>query len=238
MNHSASHSTRSKVLLAESEVDLRNLMQDKLERAGFQVVPASTGLQALKRAATEQPDVVVLDLQMAVMGGLEVCRQLRRDQGSRLLSIVMLTPQGQEQGRVQALNAGADVYLEKPLSLRILTSQIRALLRSVRRSTELPEVVRVGDLEIDCIQYTVYRVTEGRKVPLYFSRQEFVLLHFMAAQPEMVFSREMLLSCLWNTEGEIMERTVDVHVWKIRAKLGSAYIETVKGVGYRFRKPG
>jgi two-component system alkaline phosphatase synthesis response regulator PhoP len=148
----------------------------------------------------------------------------------------MLTARSEEEDMVRGLDYGADIYLTKPISVPVLLSQVKALLRGARRYETPPQLLLVHDLEIDRDRYLVYRHENGEETELRLPRKEFELLHFLAAHPGKVFSRQDLLDQVWGRDVYVVDRTVDVHVRKIREKLGNEYIETVKGVGYRFRE--
>ena len=218
------------VLLVDDEPDILDLLSYNLEREGFQVATASNGADALKQAQAHPPDVVVLDVMMPRMDGIETCRRFREDAALRLIPILMLTARGEERDEIEGLDAGADDYLIKPVSPRILVSRVRAALRRTERTeAATTQQLRVHDLLVDRERYVVERGEEVFRMP----RKEFELLYFLASHPGRVFSREELLDAVWGPNVFVVDRTVDVHVRKIREKLGSAYIETVKGVGYK-----
>lgn len=223
------------VLIVDDEDDLVDLLQYNLRRAGFETSVARNGVEALERARAEAPDLVILDVMMPGMNGLEVCRRMRQDAHLRHIPILMLTARTDEADQVRGLDVGADIYLGKPVSVPVLVSQTRALLRSALRSETPPDLLRVHDLEINRDRYLVYRRGEAPE-ELRLPRKEFELLYFLASHPGRVFSRHELLDEVWGRDVYVVDRTVDVHVRKIREKLGSDYIETVKGVGYRFRE--
>jgi two-component system alkaline phosphatase synthesis response regulator PhoP len=218
------------VLLVDDEPDILDLLSYNLEREGFQVATASNGADALRQAQANPPDVVVLDVMMPKMDGMETCRRFREDAALRLIPILMLTARGEERDEIEGLDAGADDYLIKPVSPRILVSRVRAALRRTERTeAATTQQLRVHDLLVDRERYVVERGEEVFRMP----RKEFELLYFLASHPGRVFSREELLDAVWGPNVFVVDRTVDVHVRKIREKLGSAYIETVKGVGYK-----
>jgi two-component system alkaline phosphatase synthesis response regulator PhoP len=229
--------SRPRVLLVDDEEDILELLQYNLEREGFEITLAHDGLEAMELVGGNRPDLIVLDVMMPRLNGLETCRRLRQNERYNKIPVILLTVLGDEQDQVRGLNAGADIYLVKPISPRVLASQIRALLRSARRHESIPDIVHIDDLEIDRSRYLVFRRRAEDRQTLRFPRQQFELLHFLAAQPGKVFTREELLDSLWDREASVIERTVDVHVRKIREKIGSEYIETIKGVGYRFKDP-
>ena len=223
-----------KILVVDDEDDILDLLQYNLEREGFEVYLARDGVEALQRAEAAEPDVIVLDIMMPTMDGLEVCRRLREDAHLRHIPILMLTALGGEEDHVKGLDVGADIYLSKPISVPVLVSQAKALLRTARRTEEPPDRLRIHDLEIDRDRYLVFQGTPEEAEELRFPRKEFELLYFLASHPGKVFTRQELLDHVWGRDVYVVDRTVDVHVRKIREKLGSEYIETVKGVGYKF----
>ena len=229
-------STAPKILIVDDEEDILDLLQYNLAREGFETITAHNGEQALALAEEERPDVIILDIMMPKMDGLETCRRLRQDAELRTTPILMLTARAEEGDHVRGLDVGADIYLAKPVSIPVLLSQTKALLRGARRSETPPERLTVQDLEINRDRYLVFREGERESDPIRLPRKEFELLYFLASQPGKVFSRQDLLDAVWGPEVYVVDRTVDVHVRKIREKLGNDYIETVKGVGYKFRK--
>lgn len=219
------------VLLVDDEPDLVELLGYALEREGFRVLTARDGLEGLRVAEAEHPDLIVLDIMMPRMDGVELCERLREDAALRLTPILMLTARTGERDEIAGLDAGADDYLPKPISPRLFVSRVRALLRRGEREEAASTAhLRAHDLVIDRERYVVTRGEATFRLP----RKEFELLYFLAAHPGRVFTREELLDAVWGTDVYVVDRTVDVHVRKIREKLGSAYIETVKGVGYTF----
>jgi len=228
----------SRILLVDDEEDLLDLLQYALEREGYDVATAQDGLEGLRAAQAARPDLVVLDIMMPRMDGIEMCRRLREDAHLRLVPILMLTAKSDEGDEIEGLDAGADDYLTKPVSPSLLVSHVRALLRrSERTEAALTNQLRFHDLVIDRDRYLVTRLeggVEGEQFRL--PRKEFELLYFLASHPGKVFSREDLLNQVWGPDVYVVDRTVDVHVRKIREKIGSAYIETVKGVGYKLNE--
>jgi two-component system alkaline phosphatase synthesis response regulator PhoP len=222
------------ILLVDDEEDLLDLLQYALAREGYTVFTAADGVEGLRIAQAERPDLVVLDIMMPRMDGIELCRRLREDAHLRLTPILMLTAKSDERDEIEGLEAGADDYLPKPTSPNLLVSRVRALLRrSERTESALTNQLRVHDLLIDRDRYVVTRERVGLEESFRLPRKEFELLYFFASHPGKVFSREDLLNNVWGRDVYVVDRTVDVHVRKIREKLGSEYVETVKGVGYR-----
>ncbi len=222
----------SRVLIVEDERDIRDLVLFHLEREGFQVSSASSGEEALRQVRHASPDIVLLDLMLPAMGGLEVCRKLRQDPATVALPIVMLTAKGDEVDRVLGLELGADDYIVKPFSPKELLARVRAVLRRARPAPGAAAIT-IGALAIDPGTRTV--TVEG--APLTLTHKEFELLSALADAQGRVLSREFLLDRVWgySRAGEIESRTVDVHVRRLRVKLGPEghRILTVKSVGYR-----
>jgi len=223
------------VLVVDDEDDILDLLQYNLEQENFQVVLARDGIEALHKAEEVQPDLIILDIMMPKMDGLAVCRRLRAHAHLRHIPIMMLTARSGEEDHIEGLDTGADMYVAKPISVPVLISQAKALLRGSRRYETSPDQLRAHDLEIDRDRYLVFRGQDKQREELRFPRKEFELLHFLARHPGKVFSRQELLDQVWGPDVYVVDRTVDVHVRKIREKLGDDYIETVKGVGYRFK---
>jgi len=222
----------SRVLIVEDERDIRDLVLFHLEREGFQVSSASSGEEALRQVRHATPDLVLLDLMLPAMGGLEVCRKLRQDPATVALPIVMLTAKGDEVDRVLGLELGADDYIVKPFSPKELLARVRAVLRRAKPAPGAAAIA-IGALAIDPGTRTV--TVQG--APLTLTHKEFELLGALADAQGRVLSREFLLDRVWgySRAGEIESRTVDVHVRRLRVKLGpeGRRILTVKSVGYR-----
>ena len=223
------------VLIVDDEEDIVDLLSYNLKKAGFRISTAADGKEGIERAQADQPDVIILDIMMPRMDGLEACRRIRADAVLRSTPILILTARSEEQDHVESLDVGADIYLPKPISIPVLISQTKALVRQSERSKALPEVLYVHDLRVDRDRYLVYQVVDGNDIEHRFPRKEFELLQYLASHPGKVFSRQDLLDEVWGKDVFVVDRTVDVHVRKIREKLGNDYVQTVKGVGYKFR---
>jgi DNA-binding response OmpR family regulator len=226
----------STILLVDDEDSVQKLLTYPLERDGFRVVQARDGEQALRMFGDERIDLVVLDLMLPKVDGLEVCKRLRADSN---VPIIMLTARGEELDKVLGLELGADDYITKPFSIREFRSRVRALLRRAglpRERAREPETIESGNLRIDPARRTVELAGE----PVQLTYVEFELLAALASEPARVFTREMLLRALWGDSAYREPRTIDVHVRHLREKLERdprepEYIFTVRGVGYRFR---
>lgn len=234
MTQSESRAEAASVLVVDDEVDLLSLVRFNLDRAGYRTLGATDGIEALEKAEKERPDLVILDVMMPGLDGLEVCRRLRSHAVLRTIPILMLTARTAEEDQIRGLDVGADIYLQKPFSIPVLISQVRALLRGARRAEEPPDLLAIHDIEIDRDRYLVYRARGHGRDEIRLPRKEFDLLYFLASHPGKVFTRQQLLDMVWGTDVFVVDRTVDVHVRKIREKIGGDLIETVTGVGYRF----
>lgn len=225
------------ILIVDDEDDILDLLQYNLGQEGFATEVARDGVEALEKARALHPDLIVLDVMMPNMDGIEACRRVRQDAHLRTTPILMLTARTEEEDQVAGLDVGADIYIGKPVSVPILISQTKALLRTARRNETPPDLLSVHNLKVDRDRYLVYQEDEeGSEKEMRFPRKEFELLYFLASHPGKVFSRQELLDEVWGPDVYVVDRTVDVHVRKIREKIGSEYIETVKGVGYRFKE--
>jgi len=226
----------ARILIVEDEPDLRSLLDRHLHRAGHQVMTVGDGLEALERAWREPVDLVLLDLMLPGMDGIEVCRRLKRDDRTNRIPVIMLTARGEPTDRIQGLETGADDYITKPFNLRELMLRISAVLRRSRGEDHPRGIVGYGDLVLDPVARTV----EIGGEPVHLTTREFDLLHYLLTHPNRVFSRSDLLRLVWDYDFEGYDRTVDAHVARVRRKIGEcgAWIETVWGIGYKFRPPG
>ncbi len=224
------------VLVVDDEEDLLSLLEYNLEQEGYNVLLARDGVEAIEQTREHEPDLIILDIMMPKMDGIEVCKRLRKDAHLRTIPIMMLTARTEEEDQVQGLDVGADIYLGKPVSVSVIVSQTKALLRSTRRHADPPDQIKVHNLRIDRDRYLVFQNGEDDEQEFRMPRKEFELLYFLASHPGKVFSRQEILDEVWGQDVYVVDRTVDVHVRKIRQKIGSEYIETVKGVGYRMKE--
>jgi two-component system alkaline phosphatase synthesis response regulator PhoP len=220
------------ILVVDDEPKIVKLARDYLEKAGFQVLTAGDGNTALAMARTEKPDLIVLDLMLPGMDGLDVCRAIRRESD---VPIVMLTARVEETDQVTGLELGADDYITKPFSPRALVARVRAVLRRVRGGVHQPGIVRAGDLEIDLKGHRVQRGAE--EIPL--TRLEFNILAVLAQHPGQAFTRAQLLDRLHGVAYDGYDRSIDAHVKNLRRKLEAdpaepRYVLTVYGIGYKF----
>lgn len=227
--------TGEHILAVDDEEDILELVKYNLERDGFRVTTVASGEKALAAARNEQPDAVLLDLMLPGLSGYEVCRQLKGDPQMRAIPIIMLTAKGEESDIVAGLELGAEDYVTKPFSPKILIARLRAVLRRVKEPTvDEQSQVKIRDLVIDPGRHSVTVGDEN----LTLTHTEFKLLHFLARRPGWVFTRDQLIESSRGENVYVTDRTIDVHVAGLRKKLGKAasYIETIRGVGYRFKE--
>ncbi len=224
-----------RVLIVEDDKDIVELVRYNLEKEGYQPSSSGDGLAALSQVKKAPPDLVILDLMLPKLSGLEVCREIRRDQALNRLPILMLTARGDEADRVVGLEIGADDYVTKPFSPRELMARVKALLRRAEPPGETEKAIEVGELSIDPASYRVLRA--GKPVAL--STLEFRLLYYLAKRPDRVFTRDQLLDAVWGTERFVTPRSVDVYIRRLREKIETdpekpKYLKTVRGAGYMF----
>jgi len=228
----------STVLIVDDEDDILDLLKYNLERIGVTVILARNGIEALEIIEKKELDLVVLDIMMPQMNGLEVCQHIRKYSGQKTVPILFLTARSEEEDHVYGLEAGADSYLSKTYGIDVIMSQIKALLRGSYRIVPGASLFTIHDLEIDRDRYWVFRNTGDQRTQMTFTRREFDLLYFLANSAGVVFTRKKLIKKVWGVKVEVGQRTVDVHVSKLNKKLGkfqnADYIQSVKGVGYRF----
>ena len=217
-----------KILIADDEPDILEIIQYNLQAEGFEVVTARNGNEAIEKAKRTLPDLIILDIMMPGKTGMEVCNLLRQQPAFKNTIIIFLTALSDESSEVKGLESGADDYLTKPIRPKVLVSKVNALLR--RLSKDEPKVLKVGDLEIDREKYMI----NFKGTDIILARKEFELLALLAGKPGKVFLRNEILNTIWGTEVIVGDRTIDVHIRKIRQKLDLDCISTVKGVGYKF----
>lgn len=221
-------SNTKKILIADDEPDILEIIEFNLSGEGYQVITALNGDIAIEKAKKYSPDLIILDMMMPGKNGMEVCEILRSQVAFATTIIVFLTAIKEENTEIKCFDAGADDYIVKPISPKVLTSKINALFR--RLKNDGPSVLVVGDFEIDRDKYHV----KYQQQEIILARKEFELLSLLASKPSKVFLRNEILSTIWGTDVIVGDRTIDVHIRKIRQKLGIDCISTVKGVGYKF----
>lgn len=224
--------SKQTILVVDDEQDLLDLIEYNLRQEGYDVLKAENGRDGIQMAKEHMPDLVLLDIMMPQMDGIEVCDRMREDSTLSHIPIIFLTARSDEKTEIEGLNKGADDFITKPISTTKLVSRIKAVLRRFEETEEKVQKLSVHDLVIDKDRYIVTRGDEEFQLP----RKEFELLYYLASKKGKVRDRQTLLNKVWGDNIYVVDRTVDVHVRKIREKLGDHYIETVKGVGYRFKE--
>ncbi len=219
-----------KILIADDEPDIVEIICFHLEKAGYIVASAKDGSEAIEKAKQFQPDCIILDIMMPKRNGFEVCEYLRSNNEFDNTFIVLLTALNDETSHIKGLELGGDDFVSKPISPKVLVSRINALYRRIQPVSSEKKIIQVKDLIIDATQY---KTSINSKI-FVLAKKEFELLYLLAAQPGRVFLRNEILSQVWGNDVIVGDRTIDVHVRKIRVKLGIDLITTVKGVGYKF----
>ena len=220
--------SKFKILVVDDEPDIIEILQFNLENEGYQVFSAVNGKEALKLAEMHIPHLIILDLMMPVMDGIETCERLRMDKKFNNSLIMFLSARGEDYSQVAAFESGADDYVTKPIKPRILNSKVKALLR--RFKTDFGQILSFENLIIDSEKYIVKVNNKSINLP----RKEFELLFLLASKPGKVFKRDKIMESVWGTDIIVGDRTIDVHIRKLREKLGKNLFRTIKGVGYQF----
>ncbi|MEL0262746.1 MAG: response regulator transcription factor [Flavobacteriaceae bacterium] len=219
-----------KILLVDDEPDVLEILGFNLENEGYQVFKAKDGLGAIKQSEKILPHLIIMDVMMPNLDGIEACEIIRKNDKLQQTVIMFLTARGEDFSYVAAFEAGADDYVTKPIKPKVLISKVKGLLRRFKKSEPQDLVIRIGDLVIDKEEYKVTKNGEAFTLP----RKEFELLFLLASKPEKVFKRDKIMEKVWGSEVVVGDRTIDVHIRKLREKVGDEYFKTVKGVGYKF----
>ena len=219
-----------KILLVDDEPDILEIISYNLSAQGYNVFTANNGLQSIKKAKKEQPQLIILDVMMPEMDGIEACEQIRKIPELQHTLITFLTARGEDYSQVAGFEAGADDYITKPIRPKVLVSRVKALLKRRGITQDTNSIIELGDIVIDKEKHlTTYK---GQEV--IFAKKEFKLLKLLISKPGKVFTREEILEKVWGTDIIVGDRTIDVHIRKLREKLADHYVKTVKGVGYKF----
>ncbi len=220
-----------KILLVDDEQDIIEIIGYNLEKEGYQVITAANGKEAIEKAKKELPQLIILDVMMPEMDGMEACEQIRKIDALQNVVITFLTARGEDYSQVAGFDAGADDYITKPVKPKVLVSKVKALLRRFKKvnDTVLGDILQVGNIEINRDEYKI--MLDGNELSL--PRKEFELLYLLASKPGKVFTREEILDKVWGNEVVVGGRTIDVHIRKLREKVGDDCFKTIKGVGYK-----
>jgi two-component system alkaline phosphatase synthesis response regulator PhoP len=222
--------TKIKILLVDDEPDIVEFLSYNLKKEGYDVLTASNGKDAIEIAKKELPQLIVLDVMMPDMDGIETCREIRDQKGLSEVLIAFLTARSEDYTQIAGFEVGADDYITKPIKPRVFISRIKALLRRLQTSTEHEGNMEFGDVRIDKEKHSVFK--GGQEIAL--PKKEFKLFSLLCSKPGKVFTREYILDQVWGDEVVVGDRTIDVHIRKLREKIGDEYFKTVKGVGYKF----
>jgi two-component system, OmpR family, alkaline phosphatase synthesis response regulator PhoP len=225
-------SKAQKILLVDDEPDILEFLSYNLKKEGYHVITANNGKEGLVTAKKELPDLIILDAMMPEMDGMETCRELREIPELKNVLIAFLTARNEDFSQIAGFESGADDYINKPIKPRVLISRIKALLRrrDMTKNTVSADVIETGGITIDRERYLI--IQNGKEISL--PRKEFELLALLTTKPGKVFTREEILDKVWGGEVVVGDRTIDVHIRKLREKLGDNYFRTVKGIGYTF----
>jgi len=226
----SSENSLYKILLVDDEQDILDFLSYNLKKEGFQVYTALNGKDAITLAKKEIPHLIVLDVMMPEMDGIDTCRELREIANLKDAVIAFLSARNEDYSQIAGFEVGADDYITKPIKPRVFISRIKALLRRHTPEQSIANEVDLGGIKIDKEKYVVYK--DGQEIA--FPKKEFKLLSLLASKPGKVFTREFILEQVWGDEVVVGDRTIDVHIRKLREKLGDDYIKTIKGIGYKF----
>ena len=220
-----------KILLVDDEPDILEIVGYNLSAEGYQVLTAENGIQAVKKAKKEKPQLIILDVMMPEMDGIEACEQIRKNPDLNNTIITFLTARGEDYSQLAGFDAGADDYITKPVKPKVLVSKVKALLRRLKNEEDKNDnIIKINNLIINRDEYKI--VLKGQEIIL--PRKEFELLSLLASKPGKVFKRDEILDKVWGNEVVVGGRTIDVHIRKLREKIGDESFKTVKGVGYKF----
>jgi two-component system alkaline phosphatase synthesis response regulator PhoP len=219
-----------KILLVDDEPDIIEIIRFNLSQEGYQILSASDGLEALKVAEKHLPHLIIMDVMMPNMDGIEACEQLRKDPRFVETIIMFLTARGEEYSYVAAFEAGADDYVTKPIKPKVLTSKVKGLLRRFKKNQKSENRLLFDGLVVDREAYKVILKDQEMSLP----RKEFELFYLLASKPDKVFGRDEIMDKVWGGNVVVGDRTIDVHIRKLREKIGQHYFKTIKGIGYKF----
>ena len=223
--------TSAKILVVDDDPEIVEILKYNLSNSGFEVKVAYNGIQAIKKSKKFNPDIILLDVMMPEMNGIEACTEIRNIDNLKNIQIIFLSARGEDYTQIAAFDAGADDYINKPIKPKILLKKITNIANRLKSSENVETLIKVSDLKINREEYLVTR----NKTEIILPRKEFELLFLLASKPGKVFSRDEIMNKVWGSQVVVGDRTIDVHIRKLREKLGENYIKTRKGVGYKFK---
>ena len=218
------------ILLVDDELDILEIIGYNLSAEGYNVLTAQNGVEAIKKAKKNKPELIILDVMMPQMDGIEACEKLRLIPELSETVITFLTARGEDYSQVAGFEAGADDYITKPIKPKVLTSKVKSLLRRFKTQDDSQQILKLGNITINREEYKIFVDTQEMVLP----RKEFELLSLLASKPGKVFKREDILNRVWGNDVVVGGRTIDVHIRKLREKIGEQKFKTIKGVGYKF----
>ncbi len=219
-----------KILLVDDDPDVIEILTYNLSNLGYEIFSANDGIKALKVANEILPNLIIMDVMMPNMDGIEACEVLRKSSKFNNTIIMFLSARGEDFSYVAAFDAGADDYVTKPIKPKVLMSKVKSLLRRLKSLEKIDDIVEVGDFKIDRERYSVFKNSKKFSLP----RKEFELVFLLASNIDKVVTREKIMNKVWGAEVVVGDRTIDVHIRKLREKFGNEYFKTIKGVGYKF----
>ena len=223
--------TSAKILVVDDDPEIVEILKYNLSNSDFEVKVAYNGIQAVKKSKKFKPDIILMDVMMPEMNGIEACTEIRNIDNLKNIQIIFLSARGEDYTQIAAFDAGADDYINKPIKPKILLKKITNIANRLKSSENVETLIKVSDLKINREEYLVTR----NKTEIILPRKEFELLFLLASKPGKVFSRDEIMNKVWGSQVVVGDRTIDVHVRKLREKLGENYIKTRKGVGYKFK---
>ena len=221
--------SKGKILLVDDEEDILEFLSYNLKKEGFQIETANNGISALKKLNSFNPELIILDVMMPEMDGIEVCENIRNDEKNDDVLILFLTARSEDYSELAGFSAGADDYITKPIKPKLLVSRVNAILKRKRKTRQTDAPIHIGEIQIDKSKHKLLYL--GKEI--YLARKEFNLLYYLMTIPGKVFTRDEIITTIWK-DAVVGDRTIDVHIRKIREKIGNHHIKTVKGIGYKF----
>ncbi len=220
-----------KILVVDDDKDIVEILKYNLENAGYSVKSANNGIEAIKKAKKFLPDLILMDVMMPEMSGIEACSEIRKIDALNTTLIIFLSARTEDFTQISAYDAGADDYISKPIKPKILLKKILNISKKINSKAKLPEILDLGSMKINRDEYVVKKDKKEINLP----RKEFELLFLLASKAGKVFTRDVIMNTIWGGEVVVGDRTIDVHVRKLREKIGEKHIKTIKGVGYKFK---